>query len=259
LSCGGGTRSGDFLRAAIAAFTRARDDGALAIDTLRQTLEEDGAVASLVTDLDGGSAPRERHLIDYTMMGSLRTLRMAAGADFRLVEAHLRCAPPADAADVERAYGCPVRFRQRDDRVLFPRHVLDARSGMSNPLVAAELEKLLEALSATSPQAAFRARAEAATRALVAAGQRPTAPVIARRMHVSARTLQRRLEEEQTTFNAIRDAVLRDITIAQLRSPRLSIKEIASSVGFTDVATFSKAFKRWTGRSPSDFRAHGLA
>jgi AraC-like DNA-binding protein len=57
----------------------------------------------------------------------------------------------------------------------------------------------------------------------------------------------------------VRDGVLRELVEAQLWNPSLSIKEIALGVGFADVASFSKAFRRWTGQAPTRFRERVLS
>jgi len=240
------------LREGLALYARL---SGVAISALRQSLHVDPPVASIVFGLDAGTPHENRHLMDYVVMGTVRTVRRVAGPGFRLLEVHTRHAARGHEAEAARAFGCPVRFGRPEYRIVFPARVLEDRSRMSNPLVAKQLEKLAAALGTSAAPASFRVGVEAATRGLLAAGHRPKAASVARRMHVSQRTLQRRLEAEGTTFNAVRDGVLREIAEAQLRSPILSVKEIASSVAFADVATFSKAFRRWTGDAPSRFRA----
>src|SRR5439155_25843887 len=75
------------------------------------------------------------------------------------------------------------------------------------------------------PQApeTFRARVEGTARTLLAAGVRADRPIVATRLHVSERTLQRRLDDERTSFKATRDAVLREIAEAQPWNPSLTI------------------------------------
>jgi AraC-like DNA-binding protein len=68
------------------------------------------------------------------------------------------------------------------------------------------------------------------------------------------RTMQRRLEEEGITFRAVRDAVLWEVVEALLSNPMLKVESVALSVGFGDVAAFSKAFKRSEGCTPTAFR-----
>jgi AraC-like DNA-binding protein len=76
---------------------------------------------------------------------------------------------------------------------------------------------------------------------------------------MSDRTLQRALEEEQTTFKQVRDAVLWEVVEALLSDPSLKIEAIALSTGFGDLAAFSKAFKRWAGCTPTEHRQRIIA
>jgi AraC-like DNA-binding protein len=68
------------------------------------------------------------------------------------------------------------------------------------------------------------------------------------------RTLRRRLTEEQTSFRALKDEIRSEVAIQQLRHTANSISDIAQALGFSDAANFRKAFMRWTGRYPSDYR-----
>lgn len=77
---------------------------------------------------------------------------------------------------------------------------------------------------------------------------------VARRLRMSTRTMQRRLDEEGTNFRRVVDAVRRDLARQYAREGRLPLSEIAHRLGFSDVASFSRAFKRWTGESPGAFR-----
>ncbi|MGZ8336908.1 MAG: helix-turn-helix transcriptional regulator, partial [Allosphingosinicella sp.] len=74
---------------------------------------------------------------------------------------------------------------------------------------------------------------------------------IARELGLSRQTLYRRLKEEGTTFAALVDGVRRRVALRLVREQALSVKQIAYRLGFSDPAAFSRAFKRWTGSSPS--------
>lgn len=76
---------------------------------------------------------------------------------------------------------------------------------------------------------------------------------------MSERTLQRRLDDERTTFKDVRDEVVWEAVEALLSNPALKIEAIALSVGFADVAAFSKACKRRTKRTPTEIRERLLA
>jgi AraC-like DNA-binding protein len=77
---------------------------------------------------------------------------------------------------------------------------------------------------------------------------------VARQLGMSRQTLYRRLKEEGTTFEEILNAKRGQLAIRYLGLDRSSVKSAAYRLGFSDPAAFSRAFKRWTGRSPSEFR-----
>lgn len=74
-------------------------------------------------------------------------------------------------------------------------------------------------------------------------------------MHMTQRTLIRKLEADGTSFQAIKDALRRDIAIRELNIGRKSIDAIAHDVGFSSAANFHRAFQRWTGSTPSAYRS----
>ncbi|HEY7817075.1 MAG TPA: helix-turn-helix domain-containing protein, partial [Vicinamibacteria bacterium] len=85
-------------------------------------------------------------------------------------------------------------------------------------------------------------------------GGRPTLEHLAARLHMSPRTLHRRLDDEGTTFRRIVTDVRRETAERHLREPVLAIGEIAFLLGFSEASAFHRAFKRWTGRRPLEYR-----
>lgn len=85
-------------------------------------------------------------------------------------------------------------------------------------------------------------------------GGYPSVDDVARELHVSARTLKRKLAEYGATYSTLLDEIrLRD-ALRLLEGTRLPVDEIAARVGYTDRANFTRAFKRWTGVAPSERR-----
>lgn len=82
----------------------------------------------------------------------------------------------------------------------------------------------------------------------------PSQRLIADEMHVSNRTLQRKLKEEGTTFKALLQDARFELARKYLKQPGRSIVETAYLLGFSEPSTFSRAFKRWTGLSPQEYR-----
>jgi AraC-like DNA-binding protein len=79
-------------------------------------------------------------------------------------------------------------------------------------------------------------------------------PTIAKRQHLSPRTLQRRLAEEGTTFQKILESLRRDLCLRHLKSARDPLSEIAYLAGFADASSFNRAVRRWTGQTPLRYR-----
>ena len=71
---------------------------------------------------------------------------------------------------------------------------------------------------------------------------------------MSKRTLQRTLQKEGTSFNALLNSTRMDLAKQYVRDREISFTEIAFLLGFTESSTFSRAFKRWTGKSPREYR-----
>ena len=83
----------------------------------------------------------------------------------------------------------------------------------------------------------------------------PSLQVTARLFHMTPRTLHRRLVEEGTSYRELLDGVRRMLAVEHVKSGRLGMDEIAYRLGYTDLANFRRAFKRWEGVAPSVYRA----
>jgi AraC-like DNA-binding protein len=82
----------------------------------------------------------------------------------------------------------------------------------------------------------------------------PTVEHVATCLELNVRALQRRLGKRKLTFRGLLDDCRRNRAIAELVSDRLPIAVVASGLGYSDPAHFARAFRRWTGRTPSDYR-----
>jgi AraC-like DNA-binding protein len=122
-----------------------------------------------------------------------------------------------------------------------------------DPMLVAAAEHLATAALAAAPrQGAFSEVVAAKIEALLPVDV--SGEVLAAEMKMSARTLQRRLEDEGVRFSLVLDGVRERIAKRLLREEAVPLTEIAFRLGFSDLATFSRAFKRWTGIPPGGFR-----
>jgi len=89
-------------------------------------------------------------------------------------------------------------------------------------------------------------------------GGDPSADHLATRLGMSSRTLRRRLEERGTGHKALLDEIRRELAMRHLGEERLEIGEVAFLLGYSEASAFHRAFKRWTGSTPVDYREHGV-
>ena len=82
----------------------------------------------------------------------------------------------------------------------------------------------------------------------------PSAEKIASTLNMSLSTLRRRLLEENTSFQKIKDECRKNSAIKYMGSPQLSIQDVAELMGFDEPSAFFRCFKRWTGMTPGDYR-----
>ena len=243
--------SGPDTRQAIRAYARfAR----VALDSLDLRFFERAHHAELTFDPGDPLLRANHNVLDYVIATSLVSMRstipgfVPLGIDL----AHPEIGSPGETA---RAFGCPVRFDRRISAVRISLATLDSRPFAANHLIAEQLEKMSQAMLATVTATTARERVANTVRQILASGTTPQRVDVARRLHVSERTLQRQLEQEDVTFKEVRDEVRAELSQALLSDRSMKVEAIAHSVGFAEVASFSKAFARWSGGSPSNFRS----
>lgn len=146
-----------------------------------------------------------------------------------------------------------VHFNQPFNRVSFSASYLDLPLVMSDP-IAMQLarEQCERELAALGRDQSFLQRARNALfddkKGFLSAEQ------LAQKLHVSSRTLKRQLSLQNTTYSDILEDARCKKAVLLLEQQNLSIEEIAEKLGYSDVANFSRAFKRWTGQSPNAYR-----
>lgn len=223
------------------------------LSTQRMVVQQRGADVELTVDPGDPLLTGSHHAVDYLLGANLSALRRAIPG-FRLLAvevAHAELGPPGEAA---RIFGCPVSFDCARNALCFPESTLAGVPAAANAAIAEEIRKYTAAIFQQVTASSAADRVADAIRAMLIAGLPADRAAVARRLHVSERTLQRQLELEATRFKIVRDRVRGELSRALLSNRTLKVETIALSLGFAEVASFSKAFSRWSGDSPSRYR-----
>jgi AraC-like DNA-binding protein len=157
--------------------------------------------------------------------------------------------------ELEASLTCPIRFNASDTRLVLSERVTERPLLAQNRDLFAYLDRHALALQerlARAPSLAGRLRELLVER--LRDGE-PDQPSIARALGLSERTLQRRLQEESSSFAGLVDEVRSDLARGYLSDSKLAIFEIAFLLGYSEPSAFNRAFRRWTGQSPSEFRS----
>lgn len=164
---------------------------------------------------------------------------------------------PKDMSQYERLFGCRAAFGRDFDSFVLKRAVADFPLPTSNRQLAAVHDRILMEELARLDRNDVLTRARAALLERLATGE-VSEEILAADLNVSRRTLQRRLADGNTTYESLLDATRRDLALRYIDDPAKSIIEIAFLLGYSQHSVFTRAFRRWTGRSPTDFRTAPL-
>jgi AraC-like DNA-binding protein len=232
---------------------------ALVNEAVEITLVEAGGEARLEQRIAGEPECLGRHTNEFFVAFILVQARRATGdvcVPARISFAH-PC--PDDVTELVESVGTTrLEFGCEHNGIVLPRVMLDLPLASSDPALLHWLDDQAEAaLHEHASTGNFLGRLRATVRAHLAAGT-PTVAHAARELGMSSRTLQRRLEEERTTFQALVESVRADLALYYLRDGSHRLSEIAERCGYSELSAFLRAFKRWTGQTPTELRRLGL-
>jgi AraC-like DNA-binding protein len=236
------------------AFERVVRYGALFYAHLIFSAEERGGELHLTHRLRGARKGGGRYGNEYataSVLGHARRLTGRALVPSAVWFSHAEPAEPGAASAIRGFFaGSELEFGRSDNGLSFTLEEGELPSVAHDPRLLRTAEQLADQALAELPAPAvdFVGAVRLELRRALPDGTAEAA-AIARRMRLSTRTLQRRLEEAGTSWKAVLDGTRRDLATDELRGQK-PLAEIAATLGFSDVAAFSRAYKRWTGRSP---------
>jgi AraC-like DNA-binding protein len=188
----------------------------------------------------------------------LKSLRAITGRNVHPTHITLIHMRNSEFREFTRFCGCPVEFGGSTDQLVF------CNESLSVPVITGDL-RLLDLLRPICEDAASRREPTRSFRGLVENEARQLLPhgsaqrhIVAKKLGTSTRTLARRLAGEGTTFEDVVDELRRNLALQYIKTPSVSLSQIAWLLGYEGAASFNHAFRRWTGGPPSAARVERL-
>lgn len=247
----------------VAASSETLGDGLLKISRYSSIVNEGIAVKVqcgdtvwIVIDYHGVSRHADRHQIEAWITAAIRFCREMTGRALRPLRVSLMHERIPESEEIDAFVGREVEFGANLDELVLPAEVAGLPIVSFDPYLNRLLTKYCDAVLAHQkvPPDKLRVDVENAIAALLPHGQ-ASIDNVADRLGISPRTLRRRLAAESTSFTRVLTDLRFALAKRYLAEQNISISRIAWLLGYTEVSTFSHAFKRWAGRPPRVARA----
>lgn len=196
-----------------------------------------------------------RQVVEHSMAISVHIAKMLTGKAIYPLRLQLRFSRPRDTGEYVRIFKCEPAFNQDANCIVYRLRDMKLPVIGYNPVLNRFFKELLEKeIIKTKQQESF---ASEVRRAILQNfdNELPQLADIVEYLHVSPRTLQRKLQEEGTSFQQIFDSVKLELATGMLKNPDLTVNEIAYKLGYAEPSVFRRAFKKWTGVTPSAYLA----
>lgn len=202
----------------------------------------------------GGTVPPPAQ--EFTLAAVALRSRTSAGMPWPLRQVELAFDAPDDVSELERVFGCPVRFGAPHPELVIDGAVWTAPVEKADPTLLAVLDdhakRLIAELPAGEPSLGSQLRRVLHEQLR---GGDTSVATVAKRLGFGERTLQRRLKELDIAYADVLSEIRGSLAREYLRDPAVSLAEAAWLLGFAEQSTFTRAFKRWTGQTPGQWRA----
>jgi len=194
-----------------------------------------------------------RHCFDASLSSGIRLMRSLTSTDIHPLEVSFTSGAPASKSEYERVFQCPVLFGQKENSFTVDTNFIAMPIPMANPGLLEYFERYAENFLTEMERKDTHTRAVTKIILSHLDDEGLSINKVAKEMAVSVRTLQNKLEEEGVIFsNLLRD--IRQRLAKQYLRENYTVEQITYMLGFSEPSVFRKAFKKWSGFTPREYR-----
>lgn len=209
---------------------------------------------ALILAIHGDRLPPARQSAEASLAHSLAFCRWLTGKPLKPLLVSFQGPPPEDLEQYRQVFQAPLKFQAEHYGLLFARADLDAPLPTANQALAQLHDRFAGEYLARFSESRVTHLARQVLCRLLPQGE-PRREAVAQALHLSQRTLQRRLQEEGSSFQQLLDDTRRALAEQYLAQPNLTLLEVAYLLGFADPSNFFRAFRRWFDSTPGEYRA----
>lgn len=225
----------------------------LIADDFRVSLEPGGGEQRMGFTMADGR-PAAAIFVDYTFAAVTSRMRVRTRPDLEVNRVELRRPRPVDPSPYESLFRAPVLFARSADLLCFSNEEWAAPTDRGDESLATLMEEHARILSERLSGTPKGMVADVRDVILATLPENPGAEEVAQKLHVSTRTLQRKLAEFGASFSQVSDEVRSELAKDYLSDRAVRISEVAFLLGFSEQSSFNRAFRRWTGQTPGRWR-----
>jgi AraC-like DNA-binding protein len=243
----------------------------LSSSTLRIALERLERYQKVVSDVssielsptDKGFLLRQNNLhhlsgdfpmaVDASFSTWLHICRFNYGEALDPVEVNLMRPKPDCAGEYYAFFRCPVNFSVAHNNIVLPHEAMDVPLSSGNKELAQMYDRVMQVYLNEQQRSELASKVHESIVSHLPSGEL-TKEIVAKELCMSTRTLQRRLVDEGTNYADILNETRRELALRYIKDDSLPLIEVSFLLGFSDSAAFSRAFKRWTGQTPSELK-----
>ncbi|MCE0460337.1 AraC family transcriptional regulator [Pseudomonas uvaldensis] len=208
----------------------------------------------LILTVHGDHIPPTRQSTEASLACALSLCNWLTGRTLHPVKVLFQAPEPLDPTPYQQAFAAPLIFNSPYDALVFERSDMEAPLPTANEAMALLHDRFAGEYLARFSGSRVTHKARQALCRLLPQGE-PKRDVVAQALHLSQRTLQRRLQEEGTSFQHLLDDTRRELAEQYLTQPDMTLLQIAYLLGFADPSNFFRAFRRWFDATPGEYRA----
>jgi len=197
---------------------------------------------------------RDTQISDYCLSYSHSYTKLLTGRPIDFTEVRFRHEAPADIFEYERIFNCPLVFGSTMNALVCDPEIINIPIHEPNQKLLALFEKYAEEVLANQTDQETYSHKVSHLISKNLGEKIPQIDMIAKKLAISTRNLQVKLQEEDTTYSEILDQIRKDTAIYYLKNKNISITEISYLLGFSEPSVFHRSFKKWTNLPPGQFR-----